>query len=107
MRLVSTFVTTLLPELPKVRSCPSGTAYSAVMKVKPKAGETCFIVGLGPVGLAVAQICMKLGCKVYGFELLEGRRDFARSLGIEVIDNEADVPYADDGVAPRNVGFDC
>lgn len=76
------------------------------MKLRPKAGETCFIVGLGPVGLAVAQICMKLGAKVYGFELVEGRREFAKSLGVEVLD-EKDVPYAEDGVAPRHIGFDC
>lgn len=87
-------------------ACGYGTAYSAVMKVKPQPHETCFVIGLGPVGLAVAQVCMKLGAKVFGYELVKSRREFAKTLGIDVIQNEADVPIAEDGVAPRDVGFD-
>lgn len=76
------------------------------MKIKPEPGSTCFVIGLGPVGLAVAQVCQKLGAKVYGYELVPGRREFAKTLGIDIIENEADVPIAEDGVAPRDVGFD-
>lgn len=76
------------------------------MKLKPEPGSRCFVIGLGPVGLAVAQVCQKLGAKVYGFELVPGRREFAKTLGIQIIEDEKDVEIAEDGVAPRNVGYD-
>jgi threonine dehydrogenase-like Zn-dependent dehydrogenase len=87
-------------------ACGYGTAYSAVMKLKPTEGQTCFVIGLGPVGLAVAQVCLKLGAEVFGYEVVPGRREFAKTLGIKVIEDEKDVPIAEDGVAPRDVGFD-
>ena len=76
------------------------------MKLQPRPQQTCFVIGLGPVGLAVAQICLQLGAKVYGYEVVPGRRETAKSFGIETIVREEDVPIAEDGVAPRNVGFD-
>lgn len=83
----------------------SGTAYSAVMKMRPNGHDRVLVVGLGPVGLAISQICQKLGAKVFGYEIIESRKDFARSLGIQVLE-EDQVEVAEDGVAPRHIGYD-
>lgn len=83
----------------------SGTAYSAVMKMRPNGHDRVLVVGLGPVGLAISQICQKLGAKVFGYEIIESRKEFARSLGIQVLE-EDQVEVAEDGVAPRHIGYD-
>jgi predicted dehydrogenase/threonine dehydrogenase-like Zn-dependent dehydrogenase len=45
-------------------------------------GETAAVLGLGPVGLLLAQILRAAGCRVAGFDLRNDRLERARTLGI-------------------------
>ena len=46
-------------------------------------GEDVAVLGLGPVGLLLAQVLRAAGCRVAGFDLRADRLAFARQLGIE------------------------
>jgi predicted dehydrogenase/threonine dehydrogenase-like Zn-dependent dehydrogenase len=46
-------------------------------------GENVAVVGLGPLGLLLAQILRAAGCRVAGFDLREERLKLAGALGIE------------------------
>lgn len=48
-------------------------------------GETAAVLGLGPVGLLLAQILRAAGCRVAGFDLRDDRLQLARSLGVELL----------------------
>lgn len=52
-------------------------------------GETAAVLGLGPVGLLLAQILRAAGCRVAGLEVRDDRLALARSLGIELVANAA------------------
>jgi predicted dehydrogenase/threonine dehydrogenase-like Zn-dependent dehydrogenase len=47
------------------------------------AGENVAVLGLGPVGLLLAQVLRASGCRVAGFDLREDRMEIARQLGFE------------------------
>ena len=56
----------------------------AVGRAQIKAGENVLVIGLGPIGLGVAQFALLAGANVIGMELSERRKEFARqNLGIE------------------------
>ncbi len=46
-------------------------------------GEKVAVLGLGPVGLLLAQVLRAAGCRVCGFDLREDRMNMARQLGFE------------------------
>ncbi len=71
-------------------------------------GETAAVLGLGPVGLLLAQILRAAGCRVAGFDLRDDRLDLARSLGVEKVAT-ANVHTLDQTLAAWNLreGFDC
>ncbi|MBI3663811.1 MAG: bi-domain-containing oxidoreductase [Acidobacteria bacterium] len=46
-------------------------------------GENVAVLGLGPVGLLLAQVLRAAGCRVAGFDLREDRMKMARQLGFE------------------------
>jgi polar amino acid transport system substrate-binding protein len=52
-------------------------------------GETAAVLGLGPVGLLLAQILRAAGCRVAGFDLRDDRLQLARSLGVELVASAA------------------
>ncbi|HLK68795.1 MAG TPA: zinc-binding dehydrogenase [Bryobacteraceae bacterium] len=79
-------------------ACGFGTVYEGLQKVGISGNDAVLITGLGPVGLATAALCRKLGAaKIIGIDVIEERTKLARELGIcdEVLtsgpDNVADV----------------
>jgi threonine dehydrogenase-like Zn-dependent dehydrogenase len=79
-------------------ACGFGTAYEGLEKIGVGGNHAVLITGLGPVGLATAALCRKLGAEfVVGIDLLEARMKLARELHLcdEVLragpDNVAEV----------------
>lgn len=62
-------------------ACGAGTAWSAINRLNLPVGSTFGVVGLGPVGSAAVLIAAKLGLRVYGFDPVKERREFALELG--------------------------
>ena len=76
-----------------VLTCVGGTAYHSIKKLDPSGGDTVAIFGLGPVGLSGVAFAAARGARVIGVDLVEERRDLARSAGArEVIDPSRDDP---------------
>jgi threonine dehydrogenase-like Zn-dependent dehydrogenase len=79
-------------------ACGFGTVYEGLVKVGISGRDAVLITGLGPVGLATAALCRKLGAnRIIGIEPVEERRKLAAELRLcdEVLlsgpDNVADV----------------
>jgi len=60
-----------------------GIALHAVHLAEARLGEDVAVVGLGPVGLLLAQCLRAAGCRVAGFDLREERLHIARELGAD------------------------
>jgi len=92
-------------------ACGYGTAYSGVMKAKVSGHDKVLIIGLGPVGLSVAQICMKMGAsQVHGVEVVPQRKKDAEQYGIKTFDpSEVDRVIGGNTSLRRGyeVVFDC
>lgn len=74
-------------------ACGFGTAYEGLEKIGISGDDAVLITGLGPVGLAAAALCRKLGAqRIFGIDLLPGRLQLARDLGLcdEVIASAPD-----------------
>ena len=64
-------------------ACGFGTAYEGLQKVGISGNDSVLITGLGPVGLATAALCRKMGAqKIFGIEVIEQRRKLAAELGL-------------------------
>jgi threonine dehydrogenase-like Zn-dependent dehydrogenase len=64
-------------------ACGVGTAYESMRRVAVSGQDEVLITGLGPVGLAVAQLARSMGAsRIIGVDVSQGRRDIARKLGI-------------------------
>jgi threonine dehydrogenase-like Zn-dependent dehydrogenase len=62
-------------------ACGFGTVYEAIEKVGISGNHAVLITGLGPVGLAVAALCRKLGAQhVIGIDVIPERLELARAL---------------------------
>jgi threonine dehydrogenase-like Zn-dependent dehydrogenase len=79
-------------------ACGFGTVYEGLRKIGISGDDDVLITGLGPVGLATAALCRKLGARrVIGIDVEEARMKLARDLGLcdEVLagspDNVAEV----------------
>lgn len=79
-------------------ACGFGTVYEGLEKIGISGNDAVLITGLGPVGLATAVLCRKLGAnKIIGIDVIEDRMKLALDLGLcdEVLtageDNVADV----------------
>src|SRR5579871_777651 len=79
-------------------ACGFGTAYEGLEKIGISGNDAVLITGLGPVGLATAALCRKLGAsQIIGIDVVEDRMKLARDMGLcdEVLtsgpDNVADV----------------
>jgi threonine dehydrogenase-like Zn-dependent dehydrogenase len=64
-------------------ACGFGTVYEAIQKVGVSGTDSVLVVGLGPVGLAVAMLCRAMGAqKIYGIEASSYRIDLAKKLDL-------------------------
>jgi threonine dehydrogenase-like Zn-dependent dehydrogenase len=79
-------------------ACGFGTVYEAIEKIGVSGNDAVLITGLGPVGLAAAALCRKLGSqKIIGIDVVPYRLELARSLNLcdcvlpSGIDNVAEV----------------
>lgn len=58
-------------------------AVHAVHLGSPQIGDHVAVLGLGPLGLLLAQVLRAAGCRVAGFDLRNDRLQMARQVGIE------------------------
>ena len=79
-------------------ACGFGTVYEGLQKLGISGNDAVLVTGLGPVGLATAALCRKLGAaRIIGIDVIGERMRLARDLGLcdEVLaagaDNVADV----------------
>jgi threonine dehydrogenase-like Zn-dependent dehydrogenase len=64
-------------------ACGFGTVYEGLQKIGICGNDAVLITGLGPVGLATAALCRKLGAsRIIGIDLIEERMRLARDLGL-------------------------
>ncbi|MDQ8202809.1 zinc-binding dehydrogenase [Pelagicoccus sp. SDUM812003] len=62
-------------------ACGFGTVYEGLEKIGISGNDTVLITGLGPVGLAAAALCRKLGAeKIIGIDAIAERNQLAREL---------------------------
>jgi threonine dehydrogenase-like Zn-dependent dehydrogenase len=79
-------------------ACGFGTVYEGLQKIGISGDHAVLITGLGPVGLATAALCRKLGAnRIFGIDVVDARMKLARDLALcdEVLhsapENVADV----------------
>ena len=64
-------------------ACGFGTAYEGLEKIGISGNDAVLITGLGPVGLASAALCRKLGAsKIFGIDVIPERLQLAREMGL-------------------------
>ena len=64
-------------------ACGFGTVYEGLEKIGVSGGDSVLITGLGPVGLAAAALCRKLGArKIIGIDIIDERLKIARAPGL-------------------------
>src|SRR5947207_2249227 len=62
-------------------ACGFGTVYEGLEKIGMSGNDSVLITGLGPVGLATAALCRKLGAaRIIGIDKIPERMDLARDL---------------------------
>ena len=64
-------------------ACGFGTVYEGLQKIGISGDDAVLITGLGPVGLATAALCRKMGAtRIIGIDVIEERMRLARELGL-------------------------
>jgi threonine dehydrogenase-like Zn-dependent dehydrogenase len=64
-------------------ACGFGTVYEGLEKIGISGNDAVLITGLGPVGLATAALCRKLGAnKIIGVDVIKERLDLALAMGL-------------------------
>jgi len=64
-------------------ACGFGTVYEGLQKIGICGDHDVLVTGLGPVGLATAALCRKLGAqRIIGIDIVPDRLELARSLGL-------------------------
>ena len=64
-------------------ACGFGTVYEGLDKIGVSGNDAVLVTGLGPVGLAAAALCRKLGArKIIGIDIIDERLEIARSRGL-------------------------
>jgi threonine dehydrogenase-like Zn-dependent dehydrogenase len=64
-------------------ACGFGTVYEGLQKIGISGDHDVLITGLGPVGLAAAALCRKMGAvRIIGSDVLPERLELAKSLGL-------------------------
>lgn len=78
-------------------SCGFGTAYEALLRAQVSGRDSVLVIGLGPVGLAVAMLARAMGAgRVVGLDLVPERQELAMSLGLVSALAEASVDPVDE-----------
>ncbi|NWG45044.1 MAG: alcohol dehydrogenase catalytic domain-containing protein [Alphaproteobacteria bacterium] len=90
-----------LPDEAAALTEPLGIAIHAVNAARPGPDDTAFVVGCGPIGLAIIAALRLRGIgRIIASDLSPGRRRLARDLGAdEVVDGRTASPFAVAGVA--------
>lgn len=65
---------------------PLGCVVRAVKRANLLSGDTALVVGLGSIGILMAQALKAYGINVVGCDLIEERIEFLKKLGIEAVD---------------------
>jgi (R,R)-butanediol dehydrogenase / meso-butanediol dehydrogenase / diacetyl reductase len=92
---------------------PLAVAIHAVKRSRIRIGDSTAVIGAGPIGLLVMQVCIAAGAKrVFVVETMEARREIARQLGAnDVFDPSALSPAKGIKGATAGLGasiaFDC
>ena len=64
-------------------ACGFGTVYEGLLKIGISGDDAVLITGLGPVGLATAALCRKLGAeRIFGIDIIPERMRLAKDLGL-------------------------
>jgi L-iditol 2-dehydrogenase len=72
---------------------PVNTCLKAVRKAEVQAGQTVLVVGQGPIGLLLAQLCAWSGAGVLASDTMPDRLEMSRRLGTgAALDAKGDVP---------------
>jgi L-iditol 2-dehydrogenase len=86
---------------------PVNTCLKAVRRAGVEKGQTVLIVGQGPIGLILLQLCRWAGAEVLVSDTLGDRREMGRSLGAaRALDAREDVPREVRGLTEGR-GADC
>jgi (R,R)-butanediol dehydrogenase/meso-butanediol dehydrogenase/diacetyl reductase len=71
---------------------PLSVAVHAVRQARPENGQAAGVLGLGPIGLQIAQALLGAGVSVTGVDRSPLRPAVAEELGVRVLRDAADVP---------------
>jgi len=64
-------------------ACGFGTVYEGLQKIGISGDHDVLVTGLGPVGLATAALCRKMGAqRIIGIDIIPERLELARHLGL-------------------------
>lgn len=92
---------------------PISVAVHAVKRSRMKIGDTVAIIGAGPIGLIVMQVCLATGAsKVFVVEPMKARREMAAKTGAKAVFNPTEVDVGKEigklteGLR-ADVAFDC
>ncbi|MBV9489569.1 MAG: zinc-binding alcohol dehydrogenase family protein [Verrucomicrobia bacterium] len=67
---------------------PLTIAIHACRRAELRAGEGVFILGCGPIGLALIEVALARGAQVFAADVLDSRLETARTLGAEVLKSD-------------------
>jgi len=76
-------------------ACGFGTAYQGLLRANVSGNDQVVVMGLGPVGQAVAMVAKALGAKVIGVDISEERMEMTKQIGADT------VLYGDDTVVSK------
>jgi L-iditol 2-dehydrogenase len=85
---------------------PLGCCLRAVKRSRVAAGDTALVVGLGSIGCLLVQLLALAGARVFAADVLAPRRALGRSMGAQVLDQDAALDEALRG-ATDGRGVDC
>ena len=66
-------------------SCGFGTAWQGLLRAQVTGSDRVLVMGLGPVGQAVAMLAKGLGAEVIGVDISEERMNMAREIGCDAV----------------------
>ncbi len=87
---------------------PLGCCVRAIKRAKLVPQSTVLVIGLGSVGLIMAQALKSFGMNVYGCDLKDDRVELANKLGITAF-NSSEKDFTHEFIFSRtdNIGIDC
>ena len=66
-------------------SCGFGTAWQGLLRAQVTGADRVLVMGLGPVGQAVAMLAKGMGAQVIGADISEDRMNMAREIGCDAV----------------------